>query len=348
MNAKSGARAIVMAIGIVTIGAFGAEGYDTYSQNDNATNCRECHGDFRSANYISLVDGQNWGNLHNLHRTTMLAGDCNVCHIGSDRLPVHLNTSNGGAGFEPVGCVGCHGVDPDPGNPNTWWGAGLRLYHANAGVGPDSDGFTCMSCHTDDPAPPPESASPSYYFVPDPSHPNKPDDSCNPAPSHPEDFAGAVTGLDNDGDLLYDETDPNCAGAATPTPTPTSTATATATRTPTPTWTRTPTPTATPVFTSTSTPTPTPTPTPTLTPTSPPPPTATPTPTPTPDPDFIFEDGFETGDTSRWSPVVEAFFEHLVRSMRLAMGNGSGSARGPRDPEAVVNPAGGGSGGGPR
>lgn len=339
MIASSGARAIVMAIGIVICGGLEAEGYDTYSQNDDATNCRECHGDFRSANYISPSDGQNWGNLHNLHRTTMLAGDCNVCHIGSNRLPVYLNSSNGGAGFEPVGCVGCHGVDPDPGNPNAWWGAGLRQYHANAGVGPDSDGFTCMSCHTNDPAPPPESTLPSYYFTPDAVHPNKPTDSCNPSPGYPEDFAGAVTGLDNDGDLLYDEMDPNCAAAATPTPT--------ATRTPTPTRTRTPTPTATPVFTSTQTPTPTltptstPTPTPTHTP--PPPPTPTATPTPTPDPDFIFGDGFETGDTSRWNPVVQTFFEYLARSVRLAMGHESATANGSRGLAAVVTPDDGGS-----
>jgi hypothetical protein len=84
MNATPLFRATVIAIGIVILGIAGAEGYDKYSQNDDATNCRECHGDFRSSNYISPVDGQDWGNLHNIHRSTMLSGDCDVCHIGGN------------------------------------------------------------------------------------------------------------------------------------------------------------------------------------------------------------------------------------------------------------------------
>ena len=279
MNATPLFRATVIAIGIVILGIAGAEGYDKYSQNDDATNCRECHGDFRSSNYISPVDGQDWGNLHNIHRSTMLSGDCDVCHIGGNKLPVFLNSSNGGDGFGSVGCVGCHGVDPAPGDPtNTWWGAGLRLHHANAGVGADSDGFTCMTCHADDPPPPPESTPPSYYFTPDPIHPSKPDDPCNLPPTFSENFAGAVMGLDNDGDLLYDDADPDCAGA---TPTPTLT------------------PTATPVITNT------------------PPPTPTVTPTPTPRPELIFEDGFESGDTSAWSAGVQGFFAGLDSAWRL-------------------------------
>ena len=289
MNVMPLSRATVIAIGIVIFGVQGAEGYDKYSQNDDNTNCRECHGDFRSSNYISPVDGQEWGNLHNIHRSTMLSGDCDVCHIGGDEFPVFLNSSNGGDGFEPVGCVGCHGVDPAPGDPNnTWWGAGLRLHHANAVVGPDSDGFTCMTCHTDDPPPPPESMLPSYFFTPDAFHPSKPDDPCNPSPGFPENFAGAVIGIDNDGDLLYDDADPDCA-APTPTPTPTNTPTST------PTWTPTPTPTSPPVITS----------------------TPTPTPTPTPRPQLIFEDGFESGDTSAWSAEVQGFEAGLDQALRL-------------------------------
>ena len=46
----------------------------------DATNCRACHGDFRASIYTSPA-GVNWGvNLHDLHRTTMLSGDCNTCH----------------------------------------------------------------------------------------------------------------------------------------------------------------------------------------------------------------------------------------------------------------------------
>jgi len=278
MNVTSLCRAGTIVMGIGWLGISGIGAYDRYSIDDNATNCRQCHGDFRSSNYVSLVDGQSWGNLHNIHRSTMLSGDCDVCHIGNDEFPVMIAQSNGGDGFEPVSCMGCHGVNPTPGAPdNDWWGAGLRAHHTNAGVGPDSNGLTCMNCHNDDPPPPSEDTLPSYYFSPDPNHTSKPDHPCNPAPGYPENFAGAVIGIDNDGDLLYDDADPDCA-VATPTPTRTPTRT--------PTWTPTPSPTATPAVTST------PTPTPTI------------TATPTPDPNLLFADGFESGDTSFWSSDV--------------------------------------------
>jgi hypothetical protein len=284
MNVTRLFRGTLIVIGVVILGISGAEGYEKYSKNDDATNCRACHGDFRSGDYISPVDGLNWGNLHNIHRNTMLSGDCDVCHIGDDRLPVFLNSSDGGNGFQPVGCMGCHGVDPAPGEPNNeWWGAGLRLHHANAGVPPDSDGFTCMSCHGNDPAPLPESTPPSYYFTPDTFHPAKPVDSCNMAPGYSENFAGAVIAIDNDGDLLYDDADSDCV-AATPTPTRTNTAT----------WTPTRTPTVTPAITFT-----------------PPPPTPNITPTATPIPGLIFADGFESGNTSAWSAALKGAREAL-------------------------------------
>jgi cytochrome c553 len=281
MNEAPLFRAAVILIGIVIFGIPAAEGYEKYSKNDDATNCRQCHGDFRDDSYVSPVDGQTWGNLHNIHRSSMLSSDCDVCHIGEDKFPVFLNSSTGGDGFDPVGCVGCHGVDPAPAVPNNgWWGAGLRLHHKNANVAPDSDGFTCMTCHGNDPAPQPEDSMPSYYFTPDIYHDKKPDNPCNPGPGFPENFAGAVIGMDNDGDLLYDDNDPDCVEA---TPTPTRTATSTRT----PTWTPTSTPTPTPVIIITPTATATPTP--------------TPTPTPPPIPGNIFRDGFESGDTSGWN-----------------------------------------------
>ncbi|MEJ2581381.1 MAG: hypothetical protein P8127_07065 [Acidobacteriota bacterium] len=287
MNPRPLSRVTVLCISALIVGGPSTEGYEKYSNNDDATNCRACHGDFRSSNYISPVDGQNWGNLHNIHRSTMLGGDCDVCHIGDDRLPVYLNSSDGGDGFEPVGCMGCHGVDPAPGEPNNaWWGAGLRLHHANANVGPDSNGFTCMTCHTDDPPPPPESAMPSYYFTPDSNHSSKPTDPCNLPPGFSETFAGAVMGLDNDGDLAYDDADLDCA-AETPTPTATST----------------PTPTQTPTLT----------PTPTIVITN----TPTATATATPIPPIIFGDDFESGDTSEWSSVAARIAASLDRAQLL-------------------------------
>jgi len=298
MAASSILRAMAVILAVAICGNVSLHAYERYSQNDDATWCRACHGDFRADNYVSLSDGQPWGNLHEVHRSTMLSGDCDACHIGSSRLPVYLDQSDGGVGLEPKSCVGCHGANPSPGNPSTGlWGAGLRAHHANAGVS------TCVTCHSGDPTPPAENVLPSYYFSPDPAHPSKPTDPCNPAPGFPEHYAAGVIGLDNDGDLVYDEVDPNCGvpPTATPTRTPTHTPTPTATRTPTAT------PTGPPTFTPTSTPTPTATgtpPPPTFTPTR----TATPTvtPTPTPDPDLLFGDGFESGDISAWSGGVKA------------------------------------------
>ncbi len=290
-------RVSLIVCGIALIGLPAAEGYDRWSVNDDATNCGFCHGDFRNSNYVSPVDGQNWGNLHNIHRENMLNDDCATCHYGAggDEFPVLLNLSGGGNGLAPISCVGCHGVDPqDPLHPNGW-GAGIRAHHLNAGVGPDNNGKTCASagCHVSDPVPQPEDTLPEYYLNPGNDHPNMPTDSCNPASAgYPESFAGADIGIDNDGDLIYDEADPDCGG---PTPTPT------------------PTPTSTPTHTPTSTPPP---PTPTFTPTSTPVP---PTPTPTPPPaDLIFSDGFESGDTSMWSSGARTFFAGLDQARRLA------------------------------
>ncbi len=278
MTTQSLIRTTVAIVGLFFVAATGAIAYDRYSVNDDATNCRTCHGDFRSDHYISLVDGMDWGNLHNIHRSTMLAGDCDVCHGGGDEFPVLIASSNGGDGFEPVSCMGCHGVDPSPGvPPSNDWGAGLRLHHANAGVG------LCAGCHPSDPPPPPENTAPSYYFLPDANHPNKPTDPCDSAS---ENYAGAVIGLDNDGDDLYDGDDTDCAAAPTPTATPTWTYTPTDVPTNTPTPTRTPT--STPVITNT------PTSTPTV------------TPTPTPNPNLLFSDGFESGDLTAWSSVIPA------------------------------------------
>lgn len=101
-----------------------------------------------------------------------------------------------------------------------------------------------------------------------------------------------MIGIDNDGDLLWDGNDTDCAAA--PTPTPTRTFTPTITSTPTEVPTNTPSPTRTPTWTLVVTHTPTATP--------------TITPTPTPNPNLLFGDGFESGDTSAWSDVVPALF----------------------------------------
>ncbi|HEX7878321.1 MAG TPA: hypothetical protein VF720_02860, partial [Candidatus Eisenbacteria bacterium] len=156
---------------------------------------------------MSKNDGAAWGSsLHDGHRNDMLGGDCETCH-GSSEYPVRLDSSLGGTGFSPIGCLGCHGrAEPAAGGAVT--GAGLRQHHYRTGV------TTCATagCHTD--ANPAafvafgENVKPPYYFTPDAAHPDKPTSTCNIGGSE-----GAVApplGLDNDGDNLYDQADHDC------------------------------------------------------------------------------------------------------------------------------------------
>ncbi len=188
------------------------DAYETYSEDGlPGTNCSLCHGDFDSGVYTSQADGQSWGSdLMSVHNE-MLSSDCLACHTSMGSLsPVLLDSSGGGSGLEPISCMGCHGRNEDRGgdSESEGRGAGLRQHHWRSGV------KTCASCHSDaDPAafaPVGEEVSPSYYFTPDAAHPNKPTDPCSGAG---EDRAGGPSGLDNDGDLLYDEADPDCACA---------------------------------------------------------------------------------------------------------------------------------------
>ena len=177
--------------------------YETYSEGCKDS---ECHGDFRDSPYSSLVDGVSWGNdMHDVHRTDMLAGDCEVCHSSGSRKPVFLDSSVGGKGGYPaISCMGCHGRAEDTTSVSDS-GAGLRQHHFNAGE------TICVDCHDDaDPSvytPVDEGVLPPYYDIAsDTDHPNKPTDPFNP--SGEEDYAGSTKGLDNDGNLAYDVADP--------------------------------------------------------------------------------------------------------------------------------------------
>ncbi len=191
---------VVLAIAVL---ASNAGAFDTYSSNGGSTgNCADCHGAFSSGPnpYLSQHDGVAWRNgsgmsvnIHDGHRTFMLKSDCNVCHMGTARTPVYTYQSNGGTGFQPIGCTGCHVGD------------GLRAHHVNSGAA------TCYDCHSPG-TPPAENVPPPYYFTPDTAHPNKPTDPCNANGS--ESLVAPPLGLDNDGNLLYDQNDPACKPAA--------------------------------------------------------------------------------------------------------------------------------------
>ena len=217
INVRS--KGLAAAVGLLSLAVIfpsASSAYNQYSLNADDTNCATCHGDFRSNSYISPVDGQLWGNIHTLHRNTMLGGDCDACHLSSGRFPVRLDESAGGSGLAAIGCVGCHGRDEDnvvdnPSFPNGL-GAGLRQHHTNAGVD------DCVRCHDDaDPAnytPVGEQVLPPYYANPGTGHDLMPKSSCNDDGS--EHFAGATIGLDNDGDLDYDMADAGCDLSAVP------------------------------------------------------------------------------------------------------------------------------------
>ena len=184
-----------------------AGAYDNY-----AGGCEGCHGAFLgTAPYVSNHDGVAWKNpttganlnLHDGHRSYMLgnasfsnAGTCNICHSGTSRTPVFLNSSNGGVtGFPAISCTGCHNGD------------GLREHHVNNGAD------ACYDCHSPG-SPDAENVPPPYYFTPDTVHPNKPTDPCNANGS--ESRVALGSGLDNDGNLLYDAADPACVVVAAP------------------------------------------------------------------------------------------------------------------------------------
>jgi len=184
-----------------------ANAYQTYSTNGSTGNCASCHGDFRTSNYTSLADGASWGNLHDVHRNTMLSGECSACHSSSGRFPVILNSSSGTGSFN-LSCVGCHGR-AETGSGGQVTGAGLRQHHWINGV------TECLGCHSDsNPATfvtVGEDVLPPYYFTPDANHPNKPTAPCNP--NGEENFAATARGLDNDGDGIYDLNDSDCQAA---------------------------------------------------------------------------------------------------------------------------------------
>ena len=196
-------------------GALGGTGtvlFDDISVSSGTySTCRTCHGEFIGKPYVAFTDGLTWSpDLHDIHRINMLNFDCKTCHTGSTFIPVFIGSSDGGIGLPGIGCLGCHGREEDLGHDNISPGraAGLNQHHHKAGV------TECARCHADaNPAnytPVGENFLPAYYRLPDAAHPNKPTDPC----SNSERFVSLTEGLDNDGDLRYDRTDPDCQRAA--------------------------------------------------------------------------------------------------------------------------------------
>jgi hypothetical protein len=183
-----------------------AESYQLYSTNTgDQGSCATCHGAYLATiEYSSSSDETNWGqDLHDGHKG-MMADDCDGCHDGVGTIDDQVNL---GSSLDGISCVGCHGGDEDIGNDSIspGRGAGLRQHHFNSGV------VVCIICHSDsDPLSYPpvgEDVQPPFYFIPDSLHPHKPTDSCNW--NKTENVFG-LSGLDNDGDGVYDTDDSDC------------------------------------------------------------------------------------------------------------------------------------------
>lgn len=208
------ARRLAPLAALAVIGAAAglAFAYDQYSTDGSTGNCATCHGDFRDNPYTSRVDGLSWGNdAHDVHRNSMLGGDCDACHF-AERRPTYIGRSAGGNGLAAYSCSGCHGRSQDgTGTGTEGFGAGLRQLHWRAGQ------TVCVDCHADsNPAektPVGEDVLPPYYANPGTGHtiPNNP---CNPPPAFVENYAASTLGLDNDGDGTFDALDPQCTTAA--------------------------------------------------------------------------------------------------------------------------------------
>ena len=192
-----------------------AGAYKFWSSNVNATgSCASCHAGFRETSPYVSPKGGSWGaSLHDVHTDTIMGGlgDCDACHGGAGITAVRMvNLSSSGAaadGVNAISCDGCHGrLQDGTVGAAGGWGAGLRQHHNNAGI------TDCLDCHADsDPAaftPVGENIVPAWYatFSLDPAN----------LTGRGENFAGATTGLDNDGDLIYDAADPDFGTANRP------------------------------------------------------------------------------------------------------------------------------------
>ncbi len=172
-----------LGFGLVLFGLDGSRGlaYEDYAD------CKGCHGNFRGPTSTKGTIFPN-NNNHDMHRNSgYMATACNLCHIGSSRLPVLIGSSTGTVNNPGLGCVGCHVAE------------GLRAHHTANGVD------ECLDCHTDAPAPP-EDVKPPYYGTPDTKVDN-PGNTVLAANTNENWSVGDFLGVDNDGNNLYDLAD---------------------------------------------------------------------------------------------------------------------------------------------
>ena len=185
-------HSLFMALVVLTASLFFGSVSDVRAYNRWDNGCTDCHSNFLDPN--STKPGNTWpSSKHNIHRSSMMNSLCGTCHVDDGDNPL-LDSSRGEPGLPGVSCLGCHE------------GVGLRLHHANANVGTDTNNEVCADCHSDS-APPGENTVPAYYGGTDVNI----FDPCNADGS--ENWTSDGLGLDNDGDLDYDAADSNCEAA---------------------------------------------------------------------------------------------------------------------------------------
>lgn len=164
-----------------------AAGYERYGDG-----CDTCHGSFTGSTSPKGSVFPNSSN-HDMHAgNSNMNTECDLCHTVGDNRNPKIGESNGTASNPGLGCTGCH-VSP-----------GLRARHALQGIN------SCGLCHAGDPAPAAESVPPPYYGTVDTAA----DNSCNAealSKTNENWTVGDLVGLDNDGDGLFDASDPDCA-----------------------------------------------------------------------------------------------------------------------------------------
>ena len=162
-----------------------------YSAYTGGCNSASCHGSFRDSTSPKGTNFGAAGDKHEMHKNSSFMGTaCGLCHtINGDSGS--MTTSRGDTGVAGHGCTGCHK------------GAGLRQHHRVTGAS------QCSGCHASPEVPPAENTNPPYYGT----SATKANNACNPVETallNENWTSGDFLGLDNDGDNLYDASDPNC------------------------------------------------------------------------------------------------------------------------------------------
>lgn len=203
--------AIALVIALATMGPLAT----TASAFEDYSGCAGCHGAFSASPYTPLAaakQGVAWStSLHNGHRNAATAtppgflnNNCNACHSGASRVPTLIATSAAAAPFNQS-CSGCHD------------GPGMRNHHELlVGVG------ECSGCHGPDAVGNEKTPLPPVYTaaIGTTSGTTRINNPCNDGAAGTV-FEGSffdvlTLGLDNDGDGLYDQSDPDCQAAAAP------------------------------------------------------------------------------------------------------------------------------------